>query len=422
MSDTLPQLQIKQETGATVISKGTWLPDRTKATDKEPALYLHITAPTQEILNAGIAAVQKVIDTELGPLVTDFRARAREEQPPRERRRWPEEKIPVNLESLRNFNVRAKIVGPQGLFVKHIQQETSARVQIKGRGSGYIENETGRESDEPMHIHISGPEQIMVDQAKDLAEDLLAVVREEWEKARVVMDQYNHSQQAGPYAQYQQPPPPSYNAPAPPPGGDYPAPPPPVRTGATHPPVYPADRMYPQATDEPQPPPPAPPSAPSQPAPDQATAIAQAQAMAPTIDPSLIQFYAGYSQDPAMIVYYAQMAMYYQGQGYTGSGQPGAAAAGGPPGGPPTQAHDPVAQQYQSMNAYGTPTQGSYGSQQQGYGAAAGPPPANGNYGSPYNPQQQQAPHQSPPRHDAYDDRSRGGRGNYANMPPPPGL
>lgn len=162
----------------------------------------------------------------MGPLVTDFRAKQRDEQQPRERRKWPEEKIPVNLESLRNFNVRAKIVGPQGLFVKHIQQESNARVQIKGRGSGFVENDTGRESDEPMHIHISGPEQIMVDQAKDLAEDLLLVVREEWEKATVVMDQYNHQQQAGPYSQYQQPPPPSYNAPAPP-GGDYPAPPPP---------------------------------------------------------------------------------------------------------------------------------------------------------------------------------------------------
>jgi len=183
-----------------------------------------------------VAAVEKLLNTDLGPLVTDFRARQRDEaQQPRERRKWPEEKIPVGLESLRNFNVRAKIVGPQGLFVKHIQQETSARVQIKGRGSGFVENETGRESDEPMHIHISGPEQIMVDQAKDLAEDLLQVVREEWEKARVVMDQYNHGQQAGPYAQYQQPPPPSYGAPAPPPGGDYPAPPPP--SSAPPPPV-----------------------------------------------------------------------------------------------------------------------------------------------------------------------------------------
>ena len=61
----------------------------------------------------------------------------------------------VGIETLRNFNVRAKVVGPSGLFVKYIQQETGTRVQIKGQGSGFIDTETGRESDEPMHIHIT---------------------------------------------------------------------------------------------------------------------------------------------------------------------------------------------------------------------------------------------------------------------------
>jgi hypothetical protein len=41
------------------------------------------------------------------------------------------------------------------MFVKHIQQETGTRVQIKGQGSGFYESESGRESDEPMHIHIT---------------------------------------------------------------------------------------------------------------------------------------------------------------------------------------------------------------------------------------------------------------------------
>lgn len=27
-------------------------------------------------------------------------------------RKWPEEKLPVGLDSIRNFNVRAKVVGP----------------------------------------------------------------------------------------------------------------------------------------------------------------------------------------------------------------------------------------------------------------------------------------------------------------------
>jgi len=39
--------------------------------------------------------------------------------------------------------------------VKHIQQETRCRVQIKGRGSGFLELGTGRESDEDMYLHVA---------------------------------------------------------------------------------------------------------------------------------------------------------------------------------------------------------------------------------------------------------------------------
>jgi hypothetical protein len=61
----------------------------------------------------------------------------------------------VGIEPDRSFNARAKIVGPQGLFVKHIQQETGAKVQLKGRGSGYVEPTSGAEAFEPLHIHIT---------------------------------------------------------------------------------------------------------------------------------------------------------------------------------------------------------------------------------------------------------------------------
>lgn len=43
----------------------------------------------------------------------------------------------------------------QGAFVKYIQQETGTRVQIKGIGSGFLEADTQKEADEPMHIHIT---------------------------------------------------------------------------------------------------------------------------------------------------------------------------------------------------------------------------------------------------------------------------
>lgn len=70
------------------------------------------------------------------------------------------------------------------MFVKYIQAETGARVQIKGRGSGFIENDTGREADDEMHISIVAPTDDQIQRAKNLAEDLLMVLRIEYEKAR----------------------------------------------------------------------------------------------------------------------------------------------------------------------------------------------------------------------------------------------
>ena len=87
--------------------------------------------------------MQKLIDQELGPLIDERRFRNRDRDEPRERvsdagfchlscrcdsaaeigadqvfctwpgqRKWAEEKIMIELEPLRNFNVRAKVVGP----------------------------------------------------------------------------------------------------------------------------------------------------------------------------------------------------------------------------------------------------------------------------------------------------------------------
>lgn len=73
-------------------------------------------------------------------------------------RKWPEERIPVDLEPIPGFNLRAQVVGQGGAYVKHIQQKTRCKVQIKGRGSGFMEPNSGRESDEPMFLHVAyGP-------------------------------------------------------------------------------------------------------------------------------------------------------------------------------------------------------------------------------------------------------------------------
>ncbi|KAG0151681.1 hypothetical protein CROQUDRAFT_86297 [Cronartium quercuum f. sp. fusiforme G11] len=184
------QAEIQQETGCSVTTKGQWYPDRTMANDRDPPLYLHLTATSQEILDKGIKKVNELIEQDLGPLTEQpFTHQRRERREPRERQRWPEHKIEIGLESLRNFNVRAKVVGPGGMFVKHIQSETGSRVQIKGVGSGFYETDTGTESTDPMHINITGPDDAQNLKAKELAEDLLEVVKEKWAEAKAITEQ-----------------------------------------------------------------------------------------------------------------------------------------------------------------------------------------------------------------------------------------
>ncbi|GLB41602.1 putative K homology RNA-binding domain containing protein [Lyophyllum shimeji] len=312
------QQQIHEETGASVSTKGVWYPDRSKATEKDPPLYLHVTAPTAEALQKAIDKINELMAIDLGSLVEDKKDRLRE------RRKWPEEKLPVGLESIRNFNVRAKVVGPSGSFVKYIQQETGARVQIKGIGSGFIDQETGREGDEPLYIHITSPEESQVARAKVLTEDLLLVVRSEHAKMQAILHQQQmelHQAQAQ-YAAYSamaqgyaQPPPPPPNAPPPPPGEQ---PPPPPGAGGY-------DPSQPQA------------------------AAAAAGAPAPGTDAASQDAYAaywaayGYDVNSPQFKEWAaqqqqQYSQYYAAQGY---GAGGAAASGTPASAPPAPAPAP---------------------------------------------------------------------------------
>ena len=77
-SDVYGDAQIHEETGASVSTKGTWYPDRTKATEKDPPLYLHISATTKEILQKAIDKVNELLSADMGPLVDDKRDRGRE--------------------------------------------------------------------------------------------------------------------------------------------------------------------------------------------------------------------------------------------------------------------------------------------------------------------------------------------------------
>jgi hypothetical protein len=55
------QEDILRETGATVVSKGKYYPDKLLATEEDPPLYLNIIAPTKSSLDKATEKIQDLI-------------------------------------------------------------------------------------------------------------------------------------------------------------------------------------------------------------------------------------------------------------------------------------------------------------------------------------------------------------------------
>ena len=98
-----------------VTTRGKYYPDPLLASERDPPLYLHITATTFGALEKAARMVQELIDRDLGSLVDERRFRRTDERDEYGRRKWPEEKITIGMESVKGFNVRAQIVGPSVL-------------------------------------------------------------------------------------------------------------------------------------------------------------------------------------------------------------------------------------------------------------------------------------------------------------------
>lgn len=176
---------IRTKSGADIDVRGKYYPDKSMATDQHPPMYLHIASKTKKNMEAAVGMVNQLINSELAPLVDERRFRKRGDDVERDefgRRKWPEEKVYIGIEPVRGFQARAAIVGTGGQNVKYIQNETRTRIQLKGIGSSYEEVSTGREADEPMFLHVTGPDVVEVQRAKGMVEDLLVSVRERFEE------------------------------------------------------------------------------------------------------------------------------------------------------------------------------------------------------------------------------------------------
>ncbi|RUS19880.1 hypothetical protein BC937DRAFT_86785 [Endogone sp. FLAS-F59071] len=185
------QSQIQKDTGADVTTRGKYYPEKHLASEEHPPLYLHVTAVSQESLDAAVAKIEELIEQASNPSpVTTRGPPPGLAERPTQPRQFLQTKVFVGIDPDRSFNVRAKIVGPQGAYVKHIQSETGAKVQLKGRGSGFVEPTSGTEAFEPLHLHITCYQQEGLDRAQKLSEDLVNTVKVEYERTRQERGQY----------------------------------------------------------------------------------------------------------------------------------------------------------------------------------------------------------------------------------------
>jgi hypothetical protein len=72
------RLQIKEETGADVTTRGSYYPDKSMATATNPPLYLHVTSTTKAGLEKAIAKIEELMQQELPNLVDERRFKRRE--------------------------------------------------------------------------------------------------------------------------------------------------------------------------------------------------------------------------------------------------------------------------------------------------------------------------------------------------------
>lgn len=90
------------------------------------------------------------------------------------------EKILIGLDHAPSaFDLRGQIIGTSGANLHYIRNETGAIATLRGRGSMFIEPTLGVESSEPMHLHIEHTRYDGLQNAKQLAKNLIETLQQE---------------------------------------------------------------------------------------------------------------------------------------------------------------------------------------------------------------------------------------------------
>ncbi|XP_068608892.1 KH homology domain-containing protein 4-like [Brachionichthys hirsutus] len=207
------QEEIRQFSGAVVSTKGHFMTEVEKGTGGQRSLYLYVQGKNQDQVNKAVMRIKEIITEDLlrasaasGQQVPVMPPLTLYPQPPRPVVTQPVPRMPntnsvpgqvhrpgaphsgsfvhtkifVGLDqTFPSFNVNENVEGPGGSYLSHIQTETGARVFLRGKNSGYIEQASKRESFEPLYVYISHPNAAGLEAAKKLTESLLETVRAE---------------------------------------------------------------------------------------------------------------------------------------------------------------------------------------------------------------------------------------------------
>ncbi|XP_046574321.1 KH homology domain-containing protein 4-like [Haliotis rubra] len=199
------QEEISKMSGSAVSTRGRYMTmDERVRNPGERALYLCVQGPNQEAVDLAVKRINEIIQNGMKQRGSRFSPAVRPPmnlpgprqgvpmhqppplmsigpQPPGPQVTVIQEKLYIGLEHAPpSFDVKNKILGVGGSFLQHIMNETGAKVTLRGKGSCFLDPAREREVFEPMHVHIQHTSMVGLQQAKQLAENLIQTVQQEY--------------------------------------------------------------------------------------------------------------------------------------------------------------------------------------------------------------------------------------------------
>ncbi|XP_012259020.2 altered inheritance of mitochondria protein 3-like isoform X2 [Athalia rosae] len=177
------QEEINSYSGAIVSTRGRFMTEQEKARcSNERSLYLYIQGHNKHNIDLAIQKIGEIIKTEHQSSL-NRPSRFTNAPPPLMSLHSATptvEKICVGIENApQGFDLRGRIIGAGGSNLLYIRGETGATVTLRGRGSQFVDPVLGVESPEPLHLYIEHIKAEVLQNAKQLAINLIQTMQSE---------------------------------------------------------------------------------------------------------------------------------------------------------------------------------------------------------------------------------------------------